>query len=358
MVFDMRRFVVGFLGVSGVALVAASGAHAQAPNGTVHRPVRVSTYADTVVTSVFDQATNSYRLAVRSGTGLTPLPVAPRSVPFDVDVGPGEDGRPVAVYSRCAQEPVQPSPTTALPEWPTGLGCDVVRFDFATGRESKLEGASTDESSEYLPSMWEDEVAFARTYADRDGRRGRLPYLYVRPLDGGESDRQPGGARGTDGFENGPRAVDLYGRRLAFVWARYRPRDFEFEEDYRFFEDEVRLDTVGGGHERLDVISGDTVNKSVDVVSVQVHNGRVFYAQECFGDCSERFSRKLRSYRISNEDRAVADLPATGQPVSDVYVSAAQASLGLFAVRGPYDDPTGTWRLDLIETPEFRSDDD
>lgn len=354
----MNRFTRNLLGVSGAALVAASGApaYAQSPDETVHRPARASAYGDTLVASVFDQATNTYRLSVRSDTGLTPLPVASRSVPFDVDVGPGEDGRPVAVYSRCGQEPIQPSPTTALPEWPTGIGCDIFRYDLATGQETKVAGASTNESSEYLPAIWEDEVAFARTYTSREGRRGRLPYLYVRPLDGGGSDRQPGGARGSDGFENGPRAIDLYGRRLAFVWARYRPRGFEFQEDYKFFEDEIRLDTVGGGHERIDVLSGDTVNKSVDAVSIQAHRGRVLYAQDCFGDCPENVSRKLRSYRISNGDQAVANLPATGQPVSDVYVSVTQATQGLFAVRGPYDG-TGTWRLEELEPPGFQSDD-
>nr|MBA2765434.1 hypothetical protein [Solirubrobacterales bacterium] len=72
----------------------------------------------------------------------------------------------------------------------------------------------------------------------RAGRRGDLPYLYVRPLDGGRSDRQPGGSRGDDGVP-GPTGIDLYGRRMSFTW--------EWRDGERL-RSELRLDTVGGDH--------------------------------------------------------------------------------------------------------------
>jgi hypothetical protein len=84
--------------------------------------------------------------------------------------------------------------------------------------ETLLEGPSTAATTEVLPSIWRGEVAFVRVYHRREGRRGRLPYLYVRTLDDdATSRRQPGGARGSSGVP-GPMALDLAGSRLAFTW--------------------------------------------------------------------------------------------------------------------------------------------
>lgn len=76
------------------------------------------------------------------------------------------------------------------PAWTTGRGCDIFRFDFDADNEMRIPGASTNDSSEVLPSIWRDRIAFARVYEERSGDRGVYPYLYTRPLDGGSSVRK------------------------------------------------------------------------------------------------------------------------------------------------------------------------
>src|SRR5439155_19173660 len=52
-----------------------------------------------------EPSTAGYRLVVyRRGIART-LPVAPSTVPFDVDLGPDRHGRVVAVYQRCIRTP-------------------------------------------------------------------------------------------------------------------------------------------------------------------------------------------------------------------------------------------------------------
>jgi hypothetical protein len=210
------------------------------PLASAARPTTASAYRGAVAFSAYDATTDRYRLMLRRRDGsIETLPVASRTVPFDVDLGPGPNGELTAAYSRCATEPRTESFDRMTLPW-TGRGCDLYRYDTTTRRESKIGGASTSASSEFLPSIWGDEVAFARVYEQRPGRDGRLPYLYVRPLSGGDSTRLPGGPRGTDGGP-GPRAIDEYGARTAFVW--------DSRTDSKHYLSELRLDTQDGGHD-------------------------------------------------------------------------------------------------------------
>ena len=204
------------------------------------RPTTASAYRGVVAFSAYDTATGRYRLTLRRRDGtIETLPVAARSVPFDVDLGPGPNGELTAAYSRCRTEPrTERFDAMTLP-W-TGRGCDLYRYDTATRRETKVAGASTSASSEFLPSFWGGEIAFARVYEQRAGRDGRLPYLYVRNLESGRTTRLPGGPRGIDDGP-GPRAIDHYGPRVAFVW--------DSHPDRRHYLSELRLDFQGGGHD-------------------------------------------------------------------------------------------------------------
>lgn len=331
----------------------------------MQRPTPVAAHGDVVAVSTYDPATDRYQLAVVRGGQAVALPIAPRAVPFDVDAGPAEDGGVVLAYSRCATEPANRGPGEGLlPDWSTGRGCDVYRYDISTGRESRISGASTGGASEYLPSIWRDEVAFARVYERREGARGRYPYLYARPLgaDGPTSRRQPGGARGRNGFENGPVDLDLYGRRVAFVWASFPRPDASIQQGVRSgFDDELRLDTVGGGHRRVDTVGGDSVNKSVDYQSVSMERGRVFYLQECFGDCADERSRREHRHRISTDERSTAVLPAATVRVPERhYVSAVRNEDSTLAVRGPIRvDPSrpSAPEWELVELDGLRFDD-
>ena len=191
---------------------------------------------------------SAYFLMQRLHGVTSRLLVDPRSVPFDVDLGPDADGKPVAAYSRCRRDPGRRDPRTGnilaqLPAWSTGRGCDVYMFSFETGKEVRVGGVSSRGASEFLPTVWTDRIAFARVFERKRGRAGKRTYLYVRPNalfakqgPRGGTQRVPAGYRTHDRLcrpgrpprcdvrliEPGPTSLDLATRRLAFGWDSYR----------------------------------------------------------------------------------------------------------------------------------------
>lgn len=209
-------------GLAAAALVAGAltaPVAAQAAETTLARqrgPTGVAAFGDRVVWS--DSRGPGFGLVTSvAGGPAVPLPVARRRVPFDVDLGPDAGGRTVAVYSRCRREPRGGrfrAVVDFLPDYGSGRGCDVYAFDFERGRERRVRGASTREAGEYLPSIWGRRLVFARRTARR------LELALVRLGDPRRrTTRLPGGHRG-QGYTGpaGPIALDLRGRRLAYVW--------------------------------------------------------------------------------------------------------------------------------------------
>lgn len=196
------------------AMLLPGIAHAQAPTTIAFPPSasKVATYAGVTAYSVRG-GDGLWRLTydTNSNGRAQTVPVAPRSVPFDVDLGPSRTDfdEPVAVYSRCEQEPeIRRRSSGPLPAWTTARRCDLYRFDFRTQQEEVLDGPST-HNTEVLPTIWGDMVGFVRIYHSRGGLRGRVPYVYVREA-GERSERQPGGGRGSTGLP-GPTGLDLDG---------------------------------------------------------------------------------------------------------------------------------------------------
>lgn len=87
-----------------------------------------------------------YRLVEQTPAGPRDLPVEPSPVPFELDVGPDEDGDPAAVYVRC------------IPD----VQCDVYRYDFERRAETRVEGISAPRCSASDPSIWRGDIAFVR----------------------------------------------------------------------------------------------------------------------------------------------------------------------------------------------------
>ena len=119
-------FLSGCVALTGGAVSAAPASAADlAP---VYAPTAISAWGGHVVWSAYDPVAGVYRLADRSGGVVRMLPIGPRSIPFDADVGPGRDGRPVVVYSRCRVE----GEPFVRPGWlggfRNGSGCDVSRW--------------------------------------------------------------------------------------------------------------------------------------------------------------------------------------------------------------------------------------
>ena len=289
--------------VCGLWLLGAGPARAETEIAESRGPTTVATYDDVAAWSDRRDDGSGYRLVVRAGDAdPEALPIDPRGVPFDVDVGPGSDGDPVLVYSRCEQEPESLPETAPLVAHATGRGCDLFAYDLQARRERRVAGASTAGASEFLPSIWRDEIAFARVYERRSGRRGRLPYLYRRELrESARSRRQPGGARGSSGLP-GPTGLDLYGRHLAFTWMWSRGGDGQSE---------VRLDTEN--RDPLVVERTGWRDSVAQYLTPQGSRGRIAYGLHrsvASDDGDESRSSQLRRYRISTRAKERAPAPA------------------------------------------------
>ena len=257
----------------------------------------VSAYGGSIAYSVYDASSRSYRLALRDRDGVVTQPVvAPRAVPFDVDLGPDAGGRLVAAYSRCVTEPRRAA-LDGFPRWSTGRGCDLYRYDVAAGRESRITGASSSGSSEFLPSIWKGEIAFARVYERRTGSAGRLPYLYVHPLSGpGGSTRLPGGSRGVDGGP-GPQALDHYGTRIAVVW--------EDQPTGTSNRSQLRLDTQGADHRVLDSVTSAT--GGARLLAPSFDGGKLWWISREVADTTTGRGRStVTTYDLSDAARQTA----------------------------------------------------
>jgi hypothetical protein len=264
---------------------------------TVQRPTPVSAYAGHVVWSQFEDG--AFRLyeahASPAGQVTTRLAAPPRGVPFDADIGPGRDGKPTVVYSRCRTEPRLGA--DQLPIWATGRGCRIYELGLGATAETRLPGAG----SEFLPSIWRDRIAFGRVY-------DRYPYVYVR-AGGGTSKRQPGGLRGATGLP-GPTSLDLAGIRLALTWGA------TVNGDYRT---DARLDTTTGGHELLEFTTGQ--GRGERVVNAFVFAGRVWWAHETDTGPLHRYRR----WRIAKRRLEEADIPADRQPTLGIAPQSASS---------------------------------
>jgi len=293
-------------------LVPAAAAHAQSqPIATLDRATPVAAYNGRLAWSVLDRASGNFALVTRAGGVTQAVPVGPRRVPFDVDLGPGPDGGTVAVYSRCDRDP----PVGAgfgVTLYNRGVGCDIFLFDFATGAERRLANASSPTATEFFPTIWRNTLAFGRTY---DNKRA-FPYIYTRPVNGtATSTRQPGGARNaclrnrntgrtscSPETVSRPIALELWGRRLAFAWT--------FSGLREGLDTEIRLDTIGGGHTLVAHQSGGGLTQ-VQLGWPAFQDGRVYWSAACFGDpggCPGRFG--LRRYRITTRETDTAPGPA------------------------------------------------
>ena len=298
----MKRLAAACLTAAGM-LAAPAVAQAQAVPpaqiATLDRPTPIAAFGGRLVWSVLDRASGTFSLVTRVGGVTQPVPVPPRRVPFDIDLGPGAHGATVGVYSRCEREPPLGSgfaPTL----YNRGRGCDLFLFDFATGAERRLTSASAPNASEFFPTIWRNTLAFGRTYDSKPD----LPYIYTRPVNGSAtSTRQPGGARNacrraangrtscSPATVSRPMSLELWGRRLAFAWT--------FSGLNEGLDTEVRLDTIGGGHTVIAHQNGGGLTQ-VQLGWPAFANGRIYWSASCFGDpsgCPGRFG--LRRMRIS-----------------------------------------------------------
>jgi hypothetical protein len=188
--------------------------------GTVAKQTTVSGYGRWLAWSAWDPRLVGYRLVVyEAGKGSHVVPVAARSVPFDVDLGPDADGRATAVYSRCKVEVDGGLGfATARFSWVEGGGCDVFRLDIRSGHERRVPAAATAAYTEAMPSLWRGRLVFFRRLlhsAKRTGVRDYALHLQTARLNARSSTRVPGAPTRRPDLR--PKALDLYGNRVVYT---------------------------------------------------------------------------------------------------------------------------------------------
>jgi len=108
------------------------------------------------------------------------VPVPPRAVPFDADLGPDARGATVAVYSRCRNRPARP-PTVPSPRCTArakAATCTASTSPQGVSRRSPR--PTRPGATEFWPTIWKGALAFARTYDAKPD----YPYIYTRPVTG------------------------------------------------------------------------------------------------------------------------------------------------------------------------------
>ena len=194
-----RTALLTLIAAAMAAYVAPAGADTTEVTGLAE-PTPISAHSGRIVWSTFDPATFTYRLTQRVNGVVSPVPVPPRAVPFDVDLGPGPRGGTLAVYSRCRFEGGEISPER---------GCDVYAFDFNANREFRVPGVNSRAGSEYRPSVWGGRIAFARSYP-RPSSSSLPTGVFTRPLESSAPSRR------LSRLNRVVQGLDLRGRRVVY----------------------------------------------------------------------------------------------------------------------------------------------
>jgi hypothetical protein len=151
---SVRRLLA--LAVLALALVPAAPAAADQAVAEIARQAPVAAYGGWEAWSSYDGATGRYRLMVAvPGQPAAPVGISTSSRPFDVSLGRDRDHNVAAVYQRCGSS-----------------GCDIRRYNTASGHDVKLSTVSSPSYDEATPAIWGANVVFTRRVRGCD-----VPYV-------------------------------------------------------------------------------------------------------------------------------------------------------------------------------------
>ena len=132
--------------VLALALVPAAPAAADQAVAEIARQAPVAAYAGWEAWSRYDADTHRYTLVVAvARQPAAPVGIPSSSRPFDVSLGPDRDHNVAAVYQRCGSS-----------------GCDIRRYNTASGHDVKLSTVSSPSYDEATPAIWGANVVFTR----------------------------------------------------------------------------------------------------------------------------------------------------------------------------------------------------
>jgi len=298
---------------------------------------KVAAFGDRYVFSRYDASAGGYVLMAGRGAEMARrLPVRVRERPFDVDLGPTSTGNTAAVYSRCSGNPVQ-----AHPNYGFATGCDVFQYTFADHTERRVRAVSTKARSEFLPTLWRGRIAFARRIGDTAiGRRRIRLLIYDRRT--GVTRRLRVRRQGNGDNANGPRALDLRGTRLLYVWSRTGGPQCPPSGPSAMHRGEVTLTdanvAVPGRVTRLVAEGCDARTESAArIVGAGWSGDKVVYGSEHESSDGETRSSAVTLFNPATRSRA--SLPASpAGPDRLTYVSASERAV--FSVFRPALTPS------------------
>lgn len=292
--------------------------------GGLPQAPKVSAAGDAFAWSVFEPATQAWRLVVRRAGTTQVLPIAGRSAPFDVDLGDDGHGDLVASYSRCSAQPQSVEPPH---------GCRLYYYDFATGAERPIAVANAPGYSQFDPSMAAGRVAFARIEDRRRVGAGNRVRIYIQSLAGGQPRRLPSGLE-NDNPRTGPTALDLSATALAFSWDAQGATAFE---PFSMATSQVTVDDLSGAHAGAQtlvalVTSGEV--SAAEELSPTLTAGAVYYGEAGIEEGGS--THQFRSLSLPGAQAGVAEAPAG-------LASTATSSTGTIysPCSAPYGFPTG-----------------
>lgn len=169
------------LAVSGGAVFSAATAAPAAVSATAlarlpYAAQALAAYDGYVVFSQSDAGGVAWHLMVWHAGAISALPVAPRTVPFDADAGPGANGQPELVFSVCAVEPrMLQGEASSGPEdmggvfgtvldWSTASGCHIDELGLRGGAAARVTQIGAHGASDTTPTIWRGAIAFARLF--------------------------------------------------------------------------------------------------------------------------------------------------------------------------------------------------
>jgi hypothetical protein len=271
------------LGGTAVAGAATRTTVLELPNET-----QLSAQNDLALVSVRDAATGLYSLQLVRDGRLEPLPVAPSAAEFDADLGTDSAGRPAVVFARCFDPAHRDDPTAGGSPADQGnagnCNLSILRIGVDTA-ERPIANANSD-SSDYAPTLWRGELAFARTYV-----KGGRPVVYTKALVAPRSrpsTRQPAvpaqrcSVKAVPGGSCETRAagvdeLELYGSRLAQIV------HYSVSNQVGFLTREVRLVDIRRRSSAL-VALGSTGEGGQTYLGASFAAGLMSWYRSCFGD--------------------------------------------------------------------------